>query len=183
MGQRKVQYTVAQRAENKRAKKAAKARKRAEKAAEKAAAAALKLAGQRTPAEEKKIANLKSEDRRQARAAINRIKRSEAKQKRAKAAQIERQSELFAKRASKAREWTVRLQFVRRTPQLFLVKLSDPNPRKIPEARVARKVRAEVANITGKAADGSLPGLTFGEAEHIHASLTRKFTGSARKRA
>ena len=83
---------------------------------------------------------------------------------------------LVALKVSKSREWSVRVTFNRRGRGISSVILTQEDGRshKATEAKVAAKVRAEVAEAQGKTRAGENPPLTFAEAWRIATGIANK---------
>lgn len=138
-------------------------------------------AAYRAVRETNKAANLASEAERATEAQASREAKAKAHATRRFETSAKATASLIARRVSQERAYTVRLRFVSGSAELHIVKVDAKNPRNFAEARVARKVRAEVSGATGLTSDGDLPGLTYSEAERIHAGLARKLTPNAKR--
>lgn len=169
-GIRKEQITPAMRAERKLAKKAAKVKAKAAKAENKAKEQAERAA--------LKATNLKAEQERRRAAKAKRDAKAKAKADQDRLLKASLASKLIALRVSKERAYTVRIKIVGGVPALYLVKVTDPNPKGIAESKAAKRARQSAMARVGLTSDGSLPGLTFLEAERIRDGIARKFASA-----
>lgn len=130
----------------------------------------------RAKREEAKAANLHREAEREAKAKAAREAKAKERAAILKAQEHAERAKRLARLGSQERAWTVRLKFAKGIADVALVRLDAPNPKGIPEARIAKKIRAETAERTGLTRSGDLPGLTYREAERLAESLGRKLS-------
>jgi hypothetical protein len=175
--------------------RAEKARKRAAKAAERAAKAAEKAAADlrtemRKAAE--KAFTAERERERAAQGAANRAAKRAAKREREKTRKVARQSAVIALRRSQERGFSVAVSRgcldvePCRVVDGTLARIDGrpfPARERWTESKAARRARLADASIIGKTADGSLPALTFGDAERIAAGVRAKVAPRSVRRA